>query len=144
MARILVVDDDKLIRWSLSAAFGEEGHAVDTASSVSEAVSLARSRSYRLIVADLEIRDESGPEMLKEIRRIRPGIPVIVISALSRQRIADKLEELAVEGFFSKPFETKELKAAAGKVLQTAKEDDKPDEGPASRIEYRSKTNKEV
>ena len=60
MPRVLVLDDEKLIRWSLKQLLSEEGYEVDTAATADEALRLAETRNYALIITDLEICGEQA------------------------------------------------------------------------------------
>ena len=114
---MLIVDDDKLIRWSLKEIFAQEGFKVDTAESSAEALSLVKTNSYHLILADFEIDDENGGEMLRKIQAIRPGIKVIILSALPRQQIEPHLSGVTYHSILEKPFRSDEIKSTAGEAL---------------------------
>ena len=81
MLRALVIDDDKLIRWSLQEIFSQEGHHVDTVATVSDALAQAENSSYNLIFADMEIDDADSIEMLRKLKNLQPKAEIIILSA---------------------------------------------------------------
>ena len=87
MFRALVIDDDKLIRWSLQEIFSQEGHHVDTVGTVSDAITQAEKSSYQLIFADMEIDEADSIDMLRQLQNLQPKAEIIILSAQTRQRI---------------------------------------------------------
>ena len=114
---MLIVDDDKLIRWSLKEIFAQEGFKVDTAESSAEALSLVETNSYHLVLADFEIDDENGGDMLRKIQSVRPGIKVIILSALPRQQIEPHLSGVTYHSILEKPFRSDDIKSTVGEAL---------------------------
>ena len=114
---MLIVDDDKLIRWSLKEIFAQEGFKVDTAESSAEALSLVEANSYHLVLADFEIDDENGGDMLRKIQSVRPGIKVIILSALPRQQIEPHLSGVTYHSILEKPFRSDDIKSTVGEAL---------------------------
>jgi DNA-binding NtrC family response regulator len=120
LARILIVDDDKLIRWSLRELLSQEGHQVETLASAEAALGKVQSELFDLVIADLEINDQDGVEMLKKIRNVQPGAKMIVLSAHSRNKVESLLEDFPVGSIVEKPFRGEEIKAIAKRVLDSA------------------------
>jgi DNA-binding response OmpR family regulator len=120
MHRILILDNDKLIRWSLKEIFSQEGYSVDTAATAGEALNQARNNSYQLIFTDFEIEGENIIEMLKSIREFRPDMQIIILSALPKPQVESKLGELTVNDIIEKPFKSEDLLSAARKALHTS------------------------
>lgn len=106
MNKILVADDDKLIRWSLKEIFSREGYQVDTVASSLEAIQQAKNTEYSLIFTDFEIDDENCIQTLRKIKSLLPEAKVVILSALSRQKIEDQLEELDIFAIIEKPFQS--------------------------------------
>ena len=117
MAKILVIDDDKLIRWSLKEIFSEEGHGVDTAAVPDEALGLAQQTSYNLIFADLELQEASGLGVLKNINLIQPEAKIIIVSAMSASQVESQLEGLSVFAVVEKPFDSEKIRELAAKAM---------------------------
>lgn len=117
--KILVIDDEKLIRWSLREILVQEGYDVDTADRAEEAINLAKDIPYNLIIADLEIQDEDGIEMLKKIRNFRPDSVAIILSARPKQQIAPEYGDLRVFDIIEKPFKSEQLLSTARIALDS-------------------------
>lgn len=111
MLKTLIIDDDKLIRWSLKEIFTQEGHQVDTASSEEDALNHARSTDYDVVFADFELEDSDAAGMLKSLQRIRPEAVVIILSALPIGQIEPRLQGIEVLRIVEKPFEPEQIRA---------------------------------
>ena len=117
MNKILVADDDKLIRWSLKEIFSQEGYEVDTVASCLEAIQQAENSLYNLIFTDFEIDDEDGFQMIKKIKNCQPDAKIIIISALSRQKIESQLEGLDIHAIIEKPFQSEQILSIAKEAI---------------------------
>jgi DNA-binding NtrC family response regulator len=114
---MLIVDDDKLIRWSLKEIFAQEGFEVDTAESSAEALDLVDANSYDLVLADFEIDEKNSGDMLRKMQANNPGIKVIILSALPRQQIEPHLSGVTYHSILEKPFRSDEIKSSVGEAL---------------------------
>ena len=119
--KVLVIDDNKLIRWSLKEILFQEGYEVDTIDTAREAVNLAKVVPYRLIFADLEIQDENGIEMLKKIKELRPDVVTIILSAYPKQKMLPEFSDLKVFSIIEKPFKSEHLLSVAKEALDSAR-----------------------
>jgi DNA-binding NtrC family response regulator len=117
LIKILVVDDDKLIRWSLKEIFSQEGYVVDAVATAEDALKQAKDITYELIFSDLEINDENGIEMLRKARAFQPESKIIIISALTRQQIEPKLGNLNIFSIIEKPFKSEQIRSIVKKAL---------------------------
>ncbi len=117
MVKILVVDDDKLIRWSLKEIFTQEGYTVDAVATAKDALKRAKNITYELIFSDLEINDENGIEMLRKARAFQPEAKIIIISALTKQQIEPKLGSLSIFSIIEKPFKSEQIRALVKNAL---------------------------
>jgi two-component system OmpR family response regulator len=109
VAEILVVDDEPSIRSLLGETLRIAGFNPAMASDGKSALEDIRMRNFDLILLDINMPRISGFEILKEIRRIQPNLPVIVLSA--RQEKSDVIEGFRVgaDDYISKPFDLEEL-----------------------------------
>jgi two-component system OmpR family response regulator len=109
VAEILVVDDEPSIRSLLGETLRIAGFNPAMASDGKSALEDIRMRNFDLILLDINMPRISGFETLKEIRRIQPNLPVIVLSA--RQEKSDVIEGFRVgaDDYISKPFDLEEL-----------------------------------
>jgi DNA-binding NtrC family response regulator len=118
--KILVIDDEKLIRWSLKEILAQEGYDVDTVDTADEAINLAKDIPYRLIIADLEIQGDNGIEMLKKIKKFRPEVITIILSARPKLQIKPEFGDLQVFAIIEKPFKSEQLLSIAKEALDSA------------------------
>lgn len=115
--KILVVDDDKLIRWSLKEMLSQEGYEVDAVATAAEALTHAEDTNYNLICADIDIENENGIEMLKELKAVQPKVKIIILSAYSRNQIEPQVEDLSILSIIEKPFQSEQIKGIVRDVL---------------------------
>ena len=115
MNKILVADDDKLIRWTLKEIFSRVGYEVDTVASSLEAIQQAENGLYSLIFTDFEIDDENCLQTIRKVKSFQPHAKVIILSALSRQNIESQLEGMDIFAIIEKPFHS-------DKILEITKE----------------------
>jgi DNA-binding NtrC family response regulator len=120
LTKILVVDDDKLIRWSLKEICSQEGYVVDAVATAEDALKQAKNITYELIFSDLEINDENGIEMLRKARISQPEAKIIIISALTRQQIEPRLGNLSIFSIIEKPFKSDQIRSIVKKALDLA------------------------
>ncbi len=111
--RMLVVEDEARIRAFLARAFEAEGFAVDVVGDGKQGLSLALTGSYAFVLLDLLLPGIDGLEVLRELQRERPQLPVLILSA--RSDLPTKLQsfELGAVDYIAKPFSLEELLARA-------------------------------
>ncbi|MFC2169577.1 response regulator [Acidobacteriota bacterium] len=117
MLKVLVIDDEKLIRWSLKELFSQEGHQVDTVATAEDALKQIAESTYHLVFADLEINNVDGFSVLKKIKSIQPKANIIILSALSRPQIEPQLSDLSIFAIVEKPFNAEQIRAIARDAL---------------------------
>jgi DNA-binding NtrC family response regulator len=117
LIKILIVDDDKLIRWSLKELFAQEGYEVKAVATVKEALEQAEDKPYNLIFADLEIKEENSTEMLRKITSFQPEAKIIILSALTRQQIESQIGDLNIFSIIEKPFRSEQIKSIVKEAL---------------------------
>ncbi len=108
---VLVVDDEALIRWSLSEGLTESGYVVRLAGTAAEARAVLATFSYQplVILLDLRLPDMADLSLLKEIRAKRPDVPVIMMTAHGTAEDAKQAKALGVSHFVGKPFDVGEM-----------------------------------
>lgn len=118
--RILVVDDEERIARFVSRRLGQAGYAVSVALGGVEALELARTQPYDLVVLDLLMPDRDGVSVLRELTLDRPEQPVIVLSCLTDTASKVRCLSLGASDFLAKPFFFDELLARVQAQLRTA------------------------
>jgi two-component system, OmpR family, response regulator len=119
--RLLVVDDEPFLRDAVAASLRFLGFEVSTGETGTEALSLARSRPFDLVVLDVMLPDTDGFEVVRRLRRDGCWVPVIFLTAKDTQ--ADKVTGLTIGGddYLTKPFGLEELAARIRSVLRRSR-----------------------
>jgi DNA-binding NtrC family response regulator len=119
MARILVVDDQELMRDSLAANLVREGHDVLATHDGTVAVSkLEGSTRFDLLITDLKMPKMTGIELLGEARRLRPEMPVVLMTAFATVQTAVEAMKLGAYDYIQKPFDGDEIKHLVDRTLE--------------------------
>jgi len=123
---ILIIEDDSSIQMLLKLSLEVEGFSPIVAGTVSEGLRELSSSSIDLILLDLMLPDQSGFELLKQLRLAYKDIPVIVLTA--KNEMNDKILgfQLGADDYLTKPFETRELVLRIRAVMRRMKADTNP------------------
>lgn len=116
--KILIVEDDPLLRSGLSEALNRENYTYDAAINAAEAVEHMRSEQYSAILLDLGLPDMDGITLLKQWRSQHIHLPVVIITA--RDALEDRINGLdaGADDYLIKPFELSELFARLRAVIR--------------------------
>lgn len=109
--KILIADDDPIVRHLLSAQLKELGHHVDTGANGAEALRHCQAESYDLAITDIFMPELDGIELLSKLRRMHPKMRIIAISGNPRWG-ADYLKmckQLGADAALEKPFTITQL-----------------------------------
>ena len=115
--RVLVVDDEASIRDLLSKTLALAEYEVDTAADATSALDRMRTGAYDLMIADLKMPGMDGLTLIRQAKRIRSDMPVIIITGFSTESSAIEAVNLGVAGYLTKPFRVPQVLAAAAKAL---------------------------
>lgn len=121
MRSILIVDDEKNIRFTLSQAMETLGMKPDTAVNGEEALHLLEEKNYDLILLDLKMPGMDGMDVLHRLRKIRPEILVIIITAYGTIESAVEAIKYGAVDFIQKPFVPDEIRELVSRVLDREK-----------------------
>jgi len=116
--RILIIDDDESIRKVLGFILEEAGYLVETAPSGKEGVRTAREEDFDLVLTDIKMPDLDGITVLKEIKRIRPRLPVIILTAFGTVETAVEAMKQGALDYLTKPISRDELTLTVAKALK--------------------------
>ena len=130
--KILIADDDASIRLVLSQAFGRLGYQVRATSNAATLLKWVSDGDGDLVVTDVVMPDENVFEVLPRIRKERPKLPVIVMSAQNTLLTAVNAAEVGAFEYVSKPFDLDDMAAAAKRALA------RPTNGEASKAQARA------
>jgi excisionase family DNA binding protein len=115
--RILVVDDESAIRELLSKTLALAEYDVDLAPDGRTALERLRIIPYDLLITDLKMPGIDGLTVVREARRLKADIPVLIITGFSTEASAIEAVNLGVSGYLTKPFRVPRVLAAAAKAL---------------------------
>ena len=114
---VLVADDDSAIRTVLNQAFSRAGYEVRITSNMATLWRWISAGEGDLVVCDVIMPDGNAFELLPRIKRIRPALPVVVMSAQNTFMTAIKASERGAYEYLPKPFDLQELIAIAGRAI---------------------------
>jgi len=115
--RVLVVDDEATIRDLLSKTLALAEYDVDLAPDGRTALERLRIIPYDLLITDLKMPGVDGLAVIREARRLKADIPVIIITGFSTEASAIEAVNLGVSGYLTKPFRVPRVLAVAAKAL---------------------------
>src|SRR2546422_10869311 len=115
--RVLVVDDEASIRDLLSKTLALAEYDVDTAPDGTSALDRMRTFTYDLLIADLKMPGMDGLTLIRQAKRIKADLPVIIITGFSTESSAIEAVNLGVDGYLTKPICVPAVLAAAAKAL---------------------------
>ena len=115
--RILVADDDAAIRTVLTQALNRAGFEVSATGTAAGLWRLVQAGEGDLVITDVVMPDENAFDLLPRVKKLRPNLPIIVMSAQNTFMTAIKASERGAYDYLPKPFDLKELVAMAGRAL---------------------------
>jgi excisionase family DNA binding protein len=115
--RVLVVDDEESIRDLLAKTLALAEYDVDVAPDGRSALERMRMYPYDLLIADLKMPGMDGLSVIREAKRYKSDLPVIIITGFSTETSAIEAVNLGVSGYLTKPFRVPQVLAAAAKAL---------------------------
>ena len=116
--RVLIVDDHPIVRQGLKQVLNESDLTViaGEASSGQEALNMARSGNWDLVVLDITLPDRSGLDVLKQLKNYYPKLPVLVLTMHAEEQYAVRVLRAGAAGYLTKDSEPAEMTAAVQKV----------------------------
>ncbi len=117
--RILIVDDHELVRRGMSALLREnfKGAHIGQAGDARQGLEVAIKEDWNLVVADISLPGRSGLELVQDIKRQKPSLPILVISGHAEKDYALRALKLGASGFVSKQSASDILVAAVQRIL---------------------------
>ncbi len=117
---ILIADDDRSIRTVLTQALGRSGYQVRSTGNASTLWRWVEDGEGDLVITDVVMPDENGLDLILRIKRVRPELRVLVMSAQSTLMTAVKATQRGAFEYLPKPFDLKELLSVVGRALASA------------------------
>lgn len=119
MAKILTVDDSKVIRDLVTAVLIQNGHEVVTANDGIEGLSATRNKQFDMILSDINMPNMTGISMVSKVRRLEgyEYTPIIMLTTESSNFKKEKAKKMGATGWLQKPFDPDRLMKAVNKLI---------------------------
>jgi DNA-binding NtrC family response regulator len=115
--RILVVDDEEIVRESLSAWLSKDGYTVETAEDGPRALEKARAEAYAILLVDLKMPGMDGLQVLAEVKKLQAETSVVIMTAYATVDTAVAAMKDGAYDYLVKPFEPEELSLMTSKIV---------------------------
>jgi two-component system response regulator AtoC len=119
MKRVLVVDDDASLRYTLEAVLSDAGLEVETADGGAQALAAFEARGADVVLTDLAMPDVDGMKVLETLRAQDPSVPVLMLTAHGSERVAVAAMKAGAYDYLPKPFDPDELVIAVKRGIET-------------------------
>ena len=119
--RVLIIEDEKLIRWSLRQKFASRGYEVTEAEDARQALAALEDGIFDLIMLDYKLPDMTGLEVLQHVREFDSDVVVIMMTAYTSIETAVDAIKAGAFDYVAKPFDMDQLLRTADKALETTK-----------------------
>ena len=116
--RILVVDDEESVRWALTKALERAGYRVDLAVDGPSGCAAAENTDVDLVLLDVRLPGRDGLAVLGDLRKRRPDLPVIMMTAYGTLQVAVEAMKQGAYDYIGKPFDVDEVLLVVGKALE--------------------------
>jgi len=117
-AGVLVVDDERSLRFTLSESLSEEGYRVETAADGAEALARVENGDVQLVLLDQKLPDANGIDVLRKIKAKRPEVQVVIMTAYGKFENAVEAARAGCYDYVGKPFELDHIKLVLAKALE--------------------------
>ena len=141
MDTILIVDDEKNYLVVLEALLSPEGYEIVTSEKAQEALRVIQEADVDLVLTDMKMPGMTGMELLEEAKKIKPEVPVIMMTAYGTIEMAVEAMKKHAYDYITKPFQNEELKLTIRKALDNyrlLKENRRLSEALTERYGYRN------
>lgn len=118
--KVLVIDDEQIVLDSVCKILSPDEFEVETTLSGQEGIKKALHKDYDIVLTDVRMPDTSGKTVLREIKRAKPSLPVIIITGFSNIGSARETLQLGAADYLEKPFTPEELLKAISEARQSA------------------------
>jgi CheY-like chemotaxis protein len=118
---ILIVDDEKNIRLTLSTSLESLGVETDSAENGKEALLKLREKEFGLILLDIRMPGVDGMEVLRKVRESSPDIHIIILTAYGTIELAVEAMKLGVVDFIQKPFVPEQIREKVAQIMSSEK-----------------------
>jgi len=120
--KILIVDDEEIMRNFLLDVFVDEGYDLDLAADGVEALDKISKGRYRLIITDIRMPKVDGTEVLRKAKELDPQVKVIIITGYASQQARQECQRLGAAYYIAKPFQINQIRALVNKLVRGKQE----------------------
>ena len=117
MAKVLIAEDDHLMRWSLETTLGRHGHTVHTVGSGEAAIAAVMNDEYHVVITDYGLPEADGLQVLLQVKMRSPHIHVIVITGDATPDLEKLARDMGAFEFLEKPFPLPVVATAVERAL---------------------------
>ena len=118
--RVLIVDDEAIVRESIKDWLKDVGYEVATAESGEEALEMMKKQDFGVVVLDVRLPGKTGLEILKEVKAVKPEIKSIIITAYPSEETTAEAKKLGAIDYLIKPIAPDDLERLIRETLQKA------------------------
>ncbi|MCI0596507.1 MAG: response regulator [candidate division Zixibacteria bacterium] len=118
--KILVVDDEEMLRNLLARILEREGYAVSTASGGKQALAFLEKSNFQIMISDVKMPEMTGFELLKEVKGKYPRLAVVMMTAFGDENTVEQALGLGADGYVAKPFKSHNLTSEVQRARQKA------------------------
>jgi DNA-binding NtrC family response regulator len=118
--KVLVIDDERVVLESVSKILTSKDYQVDTSLSGRDGLRRATEGEYDIVLTDIRMPDVGGMRVLRDLKRARPSLPVIMITGYASIKSAVQAIKLGAAHYLEKPFTPEELLSAVALALEKA------------------------
>ena len=118
MSRILIVEDDRIIRFSLSQNLADAGYEVQTAEGLADARKVLETEGFDAVLLDIRLKDGDGLSLLEDLRRDVPQLPVIIVTAFGDSDRTIRAMKAGAFEYVTKPFDLDALLALLARAVK--------------------------
>jgi DNA-binding NtrC family response regulator len=115
--KAIVIDDEQIVLDSVSQILTDENYEVDVSLSGREGLDWAIERPYDIVLTDIRMPDIGGMRVLRDIKRAKPSLPVVMITGYASVKSAVQAMKLGAADYIEKPFEPEELLESVARAL---------------------------
>jgi len=118
--KALVIDDEQILLDSVSQILTDENYEVDVSLSGREGLNQAIEKEYDIVLTDIRMPDIGGMRVLRDIKRAKPSLPVVIITGYASVKSAVQAMKLGAADYLEKPFTPDQLLKAVDSALEIA------------------------
>jgi len=119
MARVLVIDDDASLRYTLEAVLSDAGLTVEVQDGGEAGLAAFEARGADVVLTDLAMPGMDGMKVLESLRALDPGVPVLMLTAHGSERVAVAAMKAGAHDYIPKPFDPDELVLSVRRAAET-------------------------